>query len=144
MQNERKSSPLRFTPEHLQKLGFYEVTPGQWAKSPTPAVGGLGADQHRQPARALDKKTPAKRSRQVRRPRVNIRDRAPLITVTMTAHLFTRMDDDNLANALKPLRDELAEWIGVDDADGRVRWEPRQVETRGSQGVAVRVERRDP
>lgn len=57
----------------------------------------------------------------------------------MTAHIPVRMDGDNLANALKPVRDQLAEWLGVDDADGRIRWESGQIETRGPVGVLVSI-----
>jgi hypothetical protein len=49
------------------------------------------------------------------------------------------MDSDNLANALKPVRDELADWIGIDDADGRIRWETGQVETRGPIGIHLTI-----
>lgn len=55
----------------------------------------------------------------------------------MIAHIPTMMDGDNLANALKPVRDEIADWIGVDDGDSRIRWEVGQVETRGAIGVAI-------
>jgi len=33
-----------------------------------------------------------------------------------------RLDDDNLLGALKGVRDEVARWLGVDDADERVTW----------------------
>ena len=34
----------------------------------------------------------------------------------------SRLDDDNLARAAKAVRDQLAEWLGVDDRDERVSW----------------------
>lgn len=46
-----------------------------------------------------------------------------------------RLDDDNLRGSLKAVRDEIARWLGVDDADPRVRWSYR--ECRGSWGVVV-------
>jgi hypothetical protein len=33
-----------------------------------------------------------------------------------------RLDDDNLQGSLKGVRDEVARWLGVDDADERVTW----------------------
>lgn len=50
------------------------------------------------------------------------------------------MDDDNLAGGCKPLRDAIAESLGVDDGDPRVEWEVEQVQTRGREFVLVRVE----
>lgn len=47
------------------------------------------------------------------------------------------LDDDNAVSALKPLRDGIADRLGVDDADPRVRWEYSQ--ERG-EAWAVRVE----
>lgn len=55
----------------------------------------------------------------------------------MTAHLPRYFDDDNLAGALKPVRDELAEWLEVDDGDRRVLWECDQTLTHGTPGVCV-------
>jgi hypothetical protein len=57
----------------------------------------------------------------------------------MTAHLPALLDSDNLANALKPVRDEIAAWLGIDDGSPLLRWECGQVETRGAVGVAVTV-----
>ena len=44
-----------------------------------------------------------------------------------------RLDSDNLTSSLKAVRDGVADWLGVDDGDERVRWtygqrkgEPRQ------------------
>jgi hypothetical protein len=42
---------------------------------------------------------------------------------------------------MKPLRDEIARWLGLDDADHCIAWEYGQHATRGGEGVAVKVER---
>jgi hypothetical protein len=42
-----------------------------------------------------------------------------LVRVTPTAK---PLDDDNLRGSLKAVRDEVAAWLGVDDADPRVSW----------------------
>jgi len=136
MKNERRSK-LTFTPSRLQELGYVELPDGSWAKRTTADLDRLEANKHCQPPRALERKTQTPRRRTTSSPQGNIRDRAPILTVTMTAHILTRMDGDNLVNALKPVRDEIADWIGVDDADGRIRWETGQVETRGSSGICI-------
>jgi len=58
----------------------------------------------------------------------------------MTAHLPRYFDDDNLAGALKPVRDELSEWLEVDDGDRRILWEVDQTLTRGTPGVCVAIQ----
>ena len=59
----------------------------------------------------------------------------------MTAYMPKYFDTDNLGIALKPVRDALAEWIGVDDGDYRVSWEHDQTLTRGTPGVCVVIQR---
>lgn len=56
-------------------------------------------------------------------------------TVTLTRVAPSQgLDDDNLAGALKGVRDAVAEWLGVDDRDRhRVRYEYEQA--RGRHGV---------
>lgn len=49
------------------------------------------------------------------------RPELPLV-VTLTRIGPRRFDDDNLRGAFKGQRDEVAAWLGVDDADPRVTW----------------------
>lgn len=50
-----------------------------------------------------------------------------VVTLTRLAGPRGRMlDDDNLRGCLKATRDAVAKWLGVDDADHRVRWEYEQ------------------
>lgn len=51
-----------------------------------------------------------------------------------------QLDDDNLQGALKPLRDAIAAYFSIDDNDGRIRWEYGQSETKGEEGVIVKLE----
>jgi len=53
------------------------------------------------------------------------------------------LDDDNLAGGNKPLRDCIAERLGIDDGDERVEWEYRQVVTRGVIGTLVTIQMRE-
>lgn len=61
------------------------------------------------------------------------------VVVTLIATIGRELDSDNLQGACKPLRDAIAESLGLDDGDGRIRWEYGQCETRGQQGVIVKV-----
>ena len=49
-------------------------------------------------------------------------------------------DDDNDAHSKKPIRDAIAESLGLDDGDSRIHWEHGQCETRGPEGVIVKIE----
>lgn len=49
-------------------------------------------------------------------------------------------DDDSIAASLKPLRDGIADSLGLDDGDARIRFEYAQCRTDGEQGVMVKVE----
>ena len=48
-----------------------------------------------------------------------------------------RMDDDNLAAALKPVRDGVADALAVNDADPRITWTCRQSKLVGERGSVV-------
>lgn len=67
--------------------------------------------------------------------------RAPC-TVTLTRIAPRALDSDNLQGACKAIRDGVADALGVDDGDPRIRWEYGQ--RRGgakAYGVEIRVER---
>lgn len=97
-------------------------------------VGALDPPVHREPARALVSGKPEKPRGRGRLPK------GADVTVTLCAYLWRRLDPDNLGHALKPIQDAIAAWLGLDDGDPRLRWEYGQVETRGAQGVAVKIE----
>lgn len=59
------------------------------------------------------------------------------VVVTLTRVSPRRLDDDNLRGAFKAVRDQVATWLGVDDADPRVRWDYDQ--RKGPPAVEVRV-----
>ncbi len=61
--------------------------------------------------------------------------RSPL-AVTLTRIAPRKLDDDNLAFAFKGIRDEVAAYFGVDDADPRLTW--RYAQERGK--ACVRIE----
>lgn len=59
------------------------------------------------------------------------------VTVQLTREAARAMDTDGLAASFKGVRDAVAEWLGVDDADPRVRWEYAQTKAKG---FAVTIE----
>jgi hypothetical protein len=61
--------------------------------------------------------------------------------VTLTCHVPRYFDSDNATIATKAIRDEIADWLGVDDGDRRVLWEVDQTLTRGVPGVCVAIRR---
>lgn len=58
-------------------------------------------------------------------------------TVTLTRIGKKLLDDDNLRGACKSVRDGVADFLGVDDADPRVTWEYGQLK---GKEYAVRIE----
>ncbi|NLA68297.1 MAG: hypothetical protein GX856_08670 [Gammaproteobacteria bacterium] len=60
--------------------------------------------------------------------------------VRLTRLSAGELDDDNLRGALKGVRDGVADRLGVDDRDPRVRWEYGQAKCkRGEYGVLVEI-----
>lgn len=70
-------------------------------------------------------------------------DGSPL-AVILTRIAPCKLDDDNLRASLKATRDGVADWLGIDDRDARVRWLYDQ-ERAGVRTYGVRVHvTRDP
>lgn len=70
-------------------------------------------------------------------------DGSPLV-VTITRIAPRQLDDDNLAASGKHVRDGIADALGIDDRDPRVRWRYEQAKgighSRGMYSCAVRIE----
>jgi hypothetical protein len=62
------------------------------------------------------------------------------VVISMVGHRRQLLDDDNFVGACKHLRDAIAASLGMDDADPRLRWEYGQFETRGAEGVVVKIQ----
>lgn len=136
-----------FNEQDLKNKGFI-LENGAWRKPSTSFVmDRLEAGKHAKQAGALDDKSKTAQGRKTggkkrspKRKATSVRRKQPYkLVVTMTAYLPRYLDDDNLAGALKPVRDELADWMGVDDGDRRILWECDQTLTRGNPGVCVVV-----
>jgi len=149
MKNEKNSKAQRFDETALRQRGFVEITPGHWARPPIDFVDRLETREHAKQEGALDReaqtscsgKTRSAKGNRKRKAPSNRRKRPHKLVVTLTAYLPRYLDSDNLVGALKPVRDEIAEWMGVDDADHRILWECEQALTRGQTGVCVVVHR---
>lgn len=60
--------------------------------------------------------------------------------ITLIAARKREADDDNNIASLKPLRDAISRTLKLDDGDAILRWQYGQCETRGQEGVFVKVE----
>lgn len=64
----------------------------------------------------------------------------PPVTITLTRISPRKLDDDNLQSALKSVRDGIADRLGIDDGDARLRWLYGQEKWRPNQrGVMIQV-----
>lgn len=64
------------------------------------------------------------------------------VVVSLVVCQRTLFDSDNaVSGGCKALRDAIAESLGCDDGDKRVRWEYGQLQTSGEPGVIVKIQR---
>lgn len=61
------------------------------------------------------------------------------VRVTLHRLGIRELDNDNLAGAFKAVKDAVAEWLGMDDADKRVEWSWSQTTGR-EYGIVVTIE----
>lgn len=65
----------------------------------------------------------------------------PPIVITITRVAPGALDSDNLASSAKHVRDGVADWLGLNDNDKRLRWEYSQrKEGRKCYGVEIRIQ----
>lgn len=76
---------------------------------------------------------------EVRRALCGSRMRPQGQTITLTRLAPRSLDTDNLQRALKAIRDGVADALGVDDGDARLRWRYAQEQAR-DYGVRISVE----
>ena len=70
-------------------------------------------------------------------------DEIPLVvTLTRVSPNHQRLDDDNLAGALKSIRDGVADWLRINDNDPRVTWRYAQ-DSHSEYGVRIRIAKPD-
>jgi hypothetical protein len=66
--------------------------------------------------------------------------RARSVVVSLVGCRRRKLDDDNFVGACKHLRDAIAASLGLDDGDPCLRWEYSQHETRGAEGIMVKIQ----
>ena len=66
-----------------------------------------------------------------------------ITVVSITGYRRRFLDDDNFRGGLKALRDQIADYIGLDDSEKFVRWKYYQVkvENKDEEGTAVRIKK---
>lgn len=101
-------------------------------KSLSPTVGAVvSARPERNKIQALGGAVKARRQRTGR----------VAIRVILVACRHKELDRDDSVNfSLKPIRDAIANSLGLDDNDARIKFHYGQVVTTGEQGVLVRIE----
>jgi hypothetical protein len=91
----------------------------------------VSSERQRRSEAPLVEKLPGRRSRKGR----------VQIIATLIAVRKGLVDSDNEISGQKPLRDEIAKHLGIDDGDPRIRWEYDRCETLGAEGTIVKLER---
>ena len=74
--------------------------------------------------------------------RVDPTTRTPIV-VTLTRIGPRAMDDDGAVAAMKHVRDEIAAYFGVNDADPRIAWEYRQAKGKAAVVIEFEVKARE-
>lgn len=116
----------------LKSKGFTRQADGSWSKGNNPALGALVRPVPEQPPlRAVAKNhvEPKKGPEAV------------CVRVTIISCRRRLLDaHDNLPYAHKSIVDAVAESLGMDDRDARIKWEYGQVVTSGDTGTIVKME----
>lgn len=99
-----------------------------------PHLFGVGKVEARQPEQAVA------RSLERRKPEHQGGGAGLVVRVRLVAHRVRLFDDDNNTASFKPLRDAIARCLRIDDGDSRIAFECGQVETKGCEGVSVKIE----
>ena len=137
MKNERRKSTLQFDEEILKSKGFVKAEDGTWQKPSKNVLDSGKSQKHAKPSGTLGSEKETSRPRKSSRPKSSRRKRAAEWIVSLTCYVPRYFDSDTATIATKAIRDELADWLGLDDGDHRVMWEVDQVLTRGDPGVCV-------
>ena len=116
------------THDDLAAKGFYQQPDGSWSKRP-PVCAVAPEAQQPERSRSLDSQKPRREKRKGR----------VAVVVSIIACRARETDEDNFIAGTKWLKDSIAASLGLDDGDKRIRWEYGQAETRGEQGVIVKI-----
>ncbi len=130
---------MNWTPEQFKeyaqrRLKQEERTRAKICNENNSSVGAIpNPERKRNTAPALDRGAQT----------ITSRRRSVAIRVSITSVRKRILDNDNLIAGSKWLRDQIAETLGLDDAEGSgLTFEYSQVLTRGTEGTIVRIEHR--
>lgn len=130
MKTEFRGASKKMT--HEQKQQWLASRPPDFRKrNPHLFVGGLETKVAESVALPALESRPQKRSKS---------KGGVAVCVTFITKRRRLLDDDNNVGSLKPLRDAVAEYIGIDDGDSRIAFEYHQIKTTGKEGVVVKIE----
>lgn len=119
--------------------GYVLQPDGSYSHPSRVGVGRVEPSKRTEPAGSLVKAPRASKGRAVRLGKLwRGPGPDPVVVVTMLSCRYRLLDDDNLAAGFKPLRDAIADTLGIDDGDPRVKWEPRQIESNREETI-VRI-----
>lgn len=104
---------------------LHAVIPVRLVVGPIPVRLVSEANAHDGLKAKLGRKKAVKDAVRTALPRMAVPFTLPVV-VRITRVGGKQMDGDNLARACKNVRDVVAEWLGVDDADRRVKWVTKQ------------------
>lgn len=65
----------------------------------------------------------------------------PTLRIAIVGFSHRIKDDDNFTGGTKPLRDSIAEWLGMSDSQKNIQWNYSQCQTSGAEGVVVKIEK---
>ena len=141
----------------LREKGYIENKDGSLShrsRADAPNLGAMAPQKPSKPQQPLDEKHerhPRKQRavRQVGAPKAKSTTRvgrcgSPCeVSITFIACSPRPIDTDNLAGGFKPLRDAVAQWLGIDDGNPGLRWEYHQADTRHVSGTIILIQVHD-
>lgn len=121
------------TPDELRRL-FPSASRSTIARNL--GLGQLRPQVDEQIAGPLVGPQPAKKSRAK-----SVARSGPTLRIAIIGFSHRIKDDDNFTGGTKPLRDSIAEWLGMNDSQKNIQWSYSQCQTSGAEGVVVKIER---
>ena len=142
------------TEKDLKSLGFSPQPDGTWSKSEPlarlPQSQPQSDPQAKHQTKASRQKADAgcmgnssKNDKNASKSREKEVKGIKIAAVSITGYRRRFLDDDNFRGGLKALRDQIADYIGLDDSEKFVRWKYYQVkvENKDEEGTAVRIKK---
>lgn len=122
-------------------LNYVQTSPDCWEHPSRirPRVGQLQSHVNEQDTRPLVRPQPPAQARAK-----SVARSGPVLRVALIGFRVRILDDDNFRGGCKPVRDAIAEWLGMSDSDKNIQWSYAQCQTSGEEGLAVKIEQTTP